>query len=154
MPFRDRAPHRLSSPPHRIETPDRSKSWTAIDGGVFLNDPAMTMVAEAMRLFPGDDLRVISLSAPAARRRNYPFEKARHWGFSEWVSPTGKFRTPLISAIQDGQARAVGRQLHYLLGENYTRFDYRLEKGRGSDRLDDRLQGEPQSPDPRCHGNG
>ncbi|GJL95354.1 MAG: patatin [Hyphococcus sp.] len=123
-------------PPHMIENPDRSLHWTAIDGGVFLNDPAMAATAEAMRLFPGEDLHVISLGT-GRQTRNYPFEKAKNWGFSEWISPTGKFRTPLISAIQDGQTRAVGRQLHYLLGEKYTRFDYRLEKGRGSDKLDD-----------------
>ncbi len=123
-------------PPHKIESPDRANSWTAIDGGVYINDPAMAAVAEAMRLFPGDELRVISLGT-GRQTRNYPFEKARRWGFSEWISPTGRFRTPLISAIQDGQARAVNRQLKYLLGEKYTRFDYRLEKGRGSDKLDD-----------------
>lgn len=123
-------------PPHRVETPDRSESWTAIDGGVYVNDPAMTAVAEAMRLFPGDDIKVVSLGT-GRQTRNYPFEQARGWGFSEWISPTGRFRTPLLSAMQDGQARAVSRQLHYLLGTDYTRFDYRLEKGRGSDRLDD-----------------
>lgn len=123
-------------PPHRIQTPDRAAAWTAIDGGVFLNDPAMAAATEAMRLFPGEPLRVVSVGT-GRQTRNYPFEKSRRWGFSEWVSPTGRFRTPLISAIQDGQARAVNRQLEYLIGENYTRFDYRLEKGRGSDRLDD-----------------
>lgn len=123
-------------PPRRIETPDRSAQWTAIDGGVYVNDPAMAALAEAMRLFPGDELRIVSIGA-GRQTRNYPFEKARSWGFSEWISPTGRFRTPLISAIQDGQARAVNRQLRYLLGDNYTRFDYRLEKGRGSDKLDD-----------------
>ncbi|MEM9619518.1 MAG: patatin-like phospholipase family protein [Pseudomonadota bacterium] len=123
-------------PPHRVENPDQAQSWTAIDGGVFLNDPAMTAVAEAMRLFPGEDLRVVSVGT-GRQTRNYPFEKSRRWGFSEWISPTGRFRTPLLSAIQDGQARAVHTQLHYLLGDNYTRFDYRLEKGRGSDKLDD-----------------
>ncbi|MEO1137607.1 MAG: patatin-like phospholipase family protein, partial [Pseudomonadota bacterium] len=123
-------------PPHKVESPDNSFAVTAIDGGVFLNDPAMAAVTEAMRLFPGDDLRVVSLGT-GRQTRNYPFEKARNWGFSEWISPTGRFRTPLISAIQDGQARAVNRQLHYLLGERYYRFDYRLEKGRGSDKLDD-----------------
>ncbi len=123
-------------PPHRIESPDRSRAWTAIDGGVYLNDPAMAAVTEAMRLFPGDDIRVVSLGT-GRQTRNYPFEKARKWGFSQWVSPTGRFRTPLISAIQDGQARAVNRQLKYLLGDDYYRFDYRLEKGRGSDKLDD-----------------
>ena len=123
-------------PPHRIETPDRSASWTAIDGGVFLNDPSMAAATEAMRLFPGENLRVVSIGT-GRQTRNYPFEKSRRWGFSEWVSPTGRFRTPLISAIQDGQARAVNRQLKYLIGDNYTRFDYRLVKGRGSDKLDD-----------------
>jgi len=123
-------------PPHRIEAPDRSAAWTAIDGGVFLNDPAMAAATEAMRLFPGEALRVVSLGT-GRQTRNYPFEKSRRWGFSEWVSPTGRFRTPLISAIQDGQARAVNRQLEYIIGDNYTRFDYRLEKGRGSDKLDD-----------------
>lgn len=123
-------------PPHRVTNPDRSLAWTTIDGGIYLNDPAMAAVAEASRLFPGDDVRVVSLGS-GRQTRNYPFEQARRWGFSQWVSPTGRFRTPLISAIQDGQARAVNRQLHYLLGDNYYRFDYRLEKGRGSDRLDD-----------------
>lgn len=128
-------------PPHLVTSPDGARKWTIIDGGVYVNDPAMAAVAEAMRLFPGDELRVVSLGT-GRQTRNYPFAKARNWGFSEWLSPTGKFRTPLISAIQDGQARAVNRQLHYLIGDDkYARFDYRLEKGRGSDRLDDASKG-------------
>ena len=127
-------------PPRRIETPNGAGQWTAIDGGVYVNDPAMAAVAEAMRLFPDDELRVVSIGT-GRQTRNYPFERARGWGFSEWISPTGRFRTPLISAIQDGQARAVNRQLKYLLGEDYFRFDYRLERGRGSDKLDDASRG-------------
>lgn len=124
-------------PPHKIDNPKMKTSWTAIDGGVYVNDPAMTAVAEAIRLFPDDELNVISLGT-GRQTRIYPFDRARQWGFSQWVSPTGRFRTPLLSAIQDGQARAVNRQLNYILGKkNYTRFDYMLEKGRGSDRLDD-----------------
>lgn len=128
-------------PPHRIEKPNGPDQngrshWTAIDGGIFLNDPAMAALTEAIRLFPGDDFRVVSLGA-GRETREYPFARSRHWGFSQWISPTGRFRTPLLSAIADGQVRAVNRQLHYLLDENYYRFDYRLERGRGSDRLDD-----------------
>jgi len=123
-------------PPHRIETPDGARSWTAIDGSVYINDPAMAAVAEAKRLFPGEAVHVVSLGT-GRQTRNYPFDEARHWGFSQWISPTGRFRTPLISAIHDGQARTVNRQLMYLLGERYVRFDYRLERGRGSDRIDD-----------------
>ena len=127
-------------PPRRIEAPNGADQWTAIDGGVYVNDPAMAAVAEAMRLFPEDELRVVSIGT-GRQTRNYPFERARGWGFSEWISPTGRFRTPLISAIQDGQARAVNRQLKYLLGEDYIRFDYRLGRGRGSDKLDDASRG-------------
>ncbi len=123
-------------PPHRVETPDRSEHWTGIDGGVYLNDPAMAAVVETMRLFPGDEIEVLSLGTGRQTRR-YPFDQAKGWGFSQWISPAGRFRTPLISAIQDGQTRAVMRQLEYLLDERYVRFDYRLEKGRGSDRIDD-----------------
>ena len=127
-------------PPHLVQSSKGETTWTLVDGGVFLNDPAMAAATEAMRLFPGDEIHVVSLGT-GRQTRNYPYRKARNWGFSEWISPTGRFRTPLISAIQDGQARAVNRQLKYLLGENYYRFDYRLEKGRGSDKLDDASKG-------------
>lgn len=123
-------------PPHRIDRPNGDGHWTAIDGAIYINDPAMAALTEAIRLFPEDDFRVISLGA-GRETRNYPFQDSRDWGFSQWVSPTGRFRTPLLSAISDGQARAVNRQLHYLLGDDYFRFDYRLEGGRGSDRIDD-----------------
>jgi patatin-like phospholipase/acyl hydrolase len=128
-------------PPHQIMMPQGSDEngkdhWTAVDGAVYINDPAMAALTEAIRLFPGDDFRVISLGA-GRETRNYPFRKSRNWGFSQWVSPAGRFRTPLLSAISDGQARAVGRQLKYLLGDDYFRFDYMLERGRGSDRIDD-----------------
>jgi len=127
-------------PPHRIDAPNGEAGWTAIDGGVYVNDPAMAAVAEAMRLFPEDELRVVSIGT-GRQTRVYPFRRASRWGFSQWISPAGRFRTPLLSAIQDGQARAVHRQLTYLLGEDYIRFDYRLERGRGSDRLDDASRG-------------
>ncbi len=132
-------------PPHRImrpEGPDENgrDHWTAIDGAVYINDPTMAALTEAIRLFPGDDFRVVSLGAGRVTRE-YPFEQSRRWGFSQWVSPTGRFRTPLLSAMSDGQARAVGRQLHYLLGDDYFRFDYRLVQGRGSDRIDDATRG-------------
>ncbi|MEO1252686.1 MAG: patatin-like phospholipase family protein [Pseudomonadota bacterium] len=132
-------------PPHKVvmpEGPDETGAdhWTAIDGAIYINDPAMAALTEAIRLFPGDDFHVVSLGA-GRETRNYPFRSARRWGFSQWVSPISRFRTPLLSAISDGQARAVNRQLHYLLGKEYIRFDYRLERGRGSDRIDDSSRG-------------
>ena len=127
-------------PPHKIDRVDGAGSWTAIDGAVYINDPAMAALTEAIRLYPGDEFRIISLGA-GRETRNYPFRESRNWGFSQWVSPISRFRTPLLSAISDGQARAVGRQLHYLLGDDYFRFDFMLRGGRGSDRIDDSTRG-------------
>ncbi|MEL7485769.1 MAG: hypothetical protein AAGJ87_00985, partial [Pseudomonadota bacterium] len=45
--------------------------------------------------------------------------------------------TPLISAISDGQTRAVNAQMQKLLGDRYMRFDYDLDRGYGSQNLDD-----------------
>ncbi len=127
-------------PPHKIDRVDGDGSWTVIDGAVYINDPAMAALTEAIRLFPGDEFRVISLGA-GRETRSYPFRESRNWGFSQWVSPISRFRTPLLSAISDGQARAVGRQLHYLLNGDYFRFDFMLRGGRGSDRIDDSTRG-------------
>ena len=127
-------------PPHKIDRVDGEGFWTAIDGAVYINDPAMAALAEAIRLYPDDEFRVISLGA-GRETRNYPFSESRRWGFSQWVSPISRFRTPLLSAISDGQARAVGRQLHYLLNDDYFRFDFMLNNGRGSDRIDDSTKG-------------
>ena len=127
-------------PPHKINRVDGDGSWTAIDGALYINDPAMAALTEAIRLFPGDEFSVVSLGA-GRETRNYPYREARRWGFSQWVSPISRFRTPLLSAISDGQARAVNRQLRYLLADDYFRFDYMLTRGRGSDRIDDSTKG-------------
>ena len=107
-----------------------------IDGGVFLNDPALAAYADAAALFPGDDILVYSFGT-GRLVQPYPFSAARGWGFLEWLSPVGPFRTPLISAISDGQARAVHKQMKALVSERYRRFDYDLERGFGSPNFDD-----------------
>ncbi|MEM6413041.1 MAG: patatin-like phospholipase family protein [Pseudomonadota bacterium] len=123
-------------PPHRIKNRHTGKYQTVIDGGVFLNDPALLALAEAKMLFPGDDIEVVSIGTGRVTE-TYPFEKARGWGFFEWLSPIGRYRTPLISAISDGQTRAVSAQMKKLIGDDYHRFDYDLSLGYGSPNLDD-----------------
>ena len=123
-------------PPHQVTDHTSGDVKTVIDGGVYLNDPALLALAEAVMLFPDDDIHVLSIGT-GRLTDSYPFEKARRWGFFEWLSPIGRFRTPLISAISDGQTRAVNAQMKKLLGDRYVRFDYDLERGYGSPNLDD-----------------
>ena len=123
-------------PPHQITDKRTGETQTVIDGGVYLNDPALLALAEAVMLFPDDDIHVISIGT-GRLIDPYPFSRARNWGFFEWLSPVGRFRTPLINAIADGQARAVNAQMNKLLGDRYHRFDYDLMRGYGSANLDD-----------------
>lgn len=124
-------------PPRRVVDQRTGEDVTAIDGGVYVNNPALLAFAEAVRLFPGDDVRVVSIGS-GRLLDPYPYRASRRWGFWEWISPIGRYRTPLLSAIADGQSRAVNLELEKLAGEDYfTRFDYDLMPERGSPNLDD-----------------
>lgn len=123
-------------PPHRITHPGTGKKQTLIDGAVFINDPSLAGFAEALRIYPDDDVRVISIGTGRIVQP-IPFEEARRWGFVDWVTPAGQFRTPLLSAISDGQARAVSTHMKKLIGDRYQRFDYDLTKGYGTPTIDD-----------------
>ena len=123
-------------PPHQITNPRTGHKQTVIDGGVFVNDPAVSGFSEALRLYPEDDIRVISFGTGRIVQP-IPFRNSRNWGFLEWINPVGPFRTPLLSAIQDGQARAVNFQMKKLIGGRYQRFDYDLTRGYGTPSLDD-----------------
>jgi len=123
-------------PPHIVTNARSGKRNTLIDGAVFNNNPAIAGLAEALRLFPDDDIKVISLGT-GRTVQSFPFAKASRWGFLEWVTPIGEFRTPLLSVIADGQAHAVEVQMEKLLGDRFQRFDYNLNRGYGAPSIDD-----------------
>jgi patatin-like phospholipase/acyl hydrolase len=102
-----------------------------IDGGVFVNNPAMSAYAEARRLFgDDDDLRVVSLGT-GSLVRPIPVDEARTWGLGEWMAP-------ILSVVFDGVSDAVDYQLRQILGERYLRLQVDLGAGSsGSDDIDD-----------------
>lgn len=98
-----------------------------IDGGVFLNSPVVSAYAEALRRFPGDDVRVLSLGT-GELTRPISFEEAQAWGAVGWV-------LPLIDCMFDGMAKAADYQMRLFLGERYQRIQTTLDMA--SDDLDD-----------------
>ncbi|MEM1192574.1 MAG: patatin-like phospholipase family protein [Pseudomonadota bacterium] len=123
-------------PPHVVINRRTGRRRTFIDGAVFINDPAIAGFAEALRLFPDDDVRVVSIGTGRIVEP-ISFETARRWGFFGWINPGGRIRTPLLSTIFDGQARAVNSHMTKLLGDRYQRFDYDLTRGYGAPVIDD-----------------
>ena len=106
-----------------------------IDGGVFINSPAVSAYAEAKRLFGADDLLVVSLGT-GELTREISYSDAKNWGKLEWA-------IPLLGCIFDGVADASDYQMDKFLNngnkKNYFRLQTTLDIG--SDDLDDVKKG-------------
>lgn len=104
---------------------DLSEYYPLIDGGVYINNPALSGYAEAVRQFcdPGNDFLVVSLGTGQQTRR-FPYERAKDWGLVGWVRP-------LLNIMFDGVCDAVDYQMKQLCcekadGPRYYRFDIEL----------------------------
>ena len=98
--------------------PLRSGDATLVDGGVFVNNPAIAATIEAMKRQEGppitaEDLLVVSLGT-GQYERAYDPEDVTDWGALGWVLPT-QGEPPLISAMLDGQSDAAHHWAHILL---------------------------------------
>lgn len=97
-----------------------------VDGGVFVNNPGLCALVEALKAGANlDTVRVVSLGTGVATRK-IPYDEARDWGALEWVQP-------VISVMMDGQADSTDHHLRLILpgqdsGETqrYFRFDTEL----------------------------
>lgn len=100
-------------PPARIKSL-AGEVITAVDGGLFANNPAacaLAQVAKAGRL-PG--AAMLSLGT-GSRGQPYIYHKARRWGLARWARP-------LLDCIFDGQSDTVGHQAQALLRAKYIRL--------------------------------
>lgn len=103
-----------------------------VDGGVFATNPAMCAYAEARRLRPDEDVRLVSLGT-GRLTRPIRHADAASWGLVQWVRP-------VLDVVFDGVADTVEYQLRQLLGDERThRFQIELEGA--SDDLDDASPG-------------
>ena len=102
------------------------KSTALIDGAVFLNSPVVSAYAEALKLFPGDKITVISLGT-GELAQPISGKRAASWGKIGWM-------LPVLDCVFDGMSKAADYQMRLFLGEGYQRFQLTLEKA--SDELD------------------
>jgi predicted acylesterase/phospholipase RssA len=90
-----------------------------IDGGVFINSPAVSAYAEAKRIFPDEnDFFVISLGT-GELIRPITYAEAKDWGKTGWL-------VPLLSCMFDGVSDAAHYQMKMFLGEKYVRLQTEL----------------------------
>ena len=95
---------------------------TLIDGGIFMNNPAMSGYVEALKLKrPDQDIVVVSLGT-GMHTRSYDYADVKNWNKISWLKP-------MLSCIFDGASDAVDYQLNRVLGKKYFRFQTELSKG-------------------------
>lgn len=125
------AAHATAAAPTYFEPaliPVGSQRLALVDGGVFLQNPAMSAYAEARRLFPDErEFLIISLGT-GELTRPILYQEAKDWGLVEWA-------LPLLGVVFDGVSDAVDYQLRQILGERFFRFQTRLDIA--SDDMDD-----------------
>lgn len=105
----------------------RDERRVLIDGGVFVNSPAVSAYAEAKKLYPEEEIRVVSIGT-GTTDEPIAYEDAVGWGDLGWA------RT-IIDVVLDGMVDAADYQLDYILGDRFNRFQVKLEAA--NDELDD-----------------
>ncbi|MEQ8905117.1 patatin-like phospholipase family protein [Ekhidna sp.] len=106
---------------------EKGGSFTLIDGGVFVNNPALVAYAEGRNIFEIDgeeatakDMRILSIGT-GYTRKPYPYKKAKKWGMAEWVQP-------VIDIMMSGASEVAHYQLDKIYGtidnpDQYLRID-------------------------------
>lgn len=90
------------------------KTYNLIDGGVYLNNPAVYAYHSARKLWPDEELVLLSLGT-GENAEAFECRDTKKWGAIEWLAP-------LFSVIFDGQSDMT----HYLL-TNLSKTDPRLQ---------------------------
>jgi len=114
--FFEPASVRIAGEPHAL-----------IDGGVYINAPAVSAYAEAIALYPDSDINVVSIGT-GHLTRPIPLERAVEWGAAGWLAP-------LLDCMFDGVAKVTDQQMRLLLGDGYYRFQLSLDSA--NDEMDD-----------------
>lgn len=102
--------------------------YTLIDGGVFVNNPALVAYAEGRDLFETQkgvnakaiDMKILSIGTGYTRKPYY-FSKARNYGQAQWVQP-------VIDIMMSGSAEVADYQLKKIFDtipkpQQYLRLD-------------------------------
>jgi patatin-like phospholipase/acyl hydrolase len=109
-------------------SPARVGERAVVDGGIFSNNPATLALAEAKRLWPGEEILLVSLGT-GSLEQPILFQDAQDWGLVRWG-------VPILDCVFDGVSDSTHYALQYLLSaKTYVRFQCKL--GEASEQIDD-----------------
>jgi hypothetical protein len=89
-----------------------------VDGGVFANNPALCALVDAMKLWPDDEIKLLSLGT-GAKVTAIDGLDSQGWGIAQWA-------TEITTLFMDGAADATSYHLNTLLGPRFLRCEIPL----------------------------
>ncbi len=90
-----------------------------IDGGVFANNPAACAYASSKRLFPNDDITLLSIGTGRSMK-NIKYINSKRFGKIGWIKP-------LINVMFASSLDAVNYQLNQVMSDKYIRIQSKLK---------------------------
>lgn len=96
--------------------PHEYKNMSLVDGGVVANNPAMCAYIEARKLWPNDEIKVLSISTGGSGPM-ITYDQAKKMGLAQWAGSA-------VDIIMDAGLDTVSYQLDKLLGDNFLRIDF------------------------------
>jgi len=91
------------------------RTYTLVDGGIFVNNPAMAAYSEARRLYPNATRFVIVSVGTGDRQDHIDYASARKWGLLGWAQQ-------IVPVFMDSVSEAVDYELGLIPGCKYYRL--------------------------------
>ncbi|WP_425383707.1 patatin-like phospholipase family protein [Wolbachia endosymbiont (group A) of Microdon myrmicae] len=95
------------------------KEMVLVDGGVFANNPAACAYASSKRLFPNDDILLLSIGT-GRTDRSIEYVNSRRFGKIGWIKP-------LLNVMFASSLDAVNYQLNQVIADKYIRIQSQLK---------------------------
>lgn len=92
-----------------------NEDYALIDGGVFVNNPAMAAYAEARSLYPGSERIMVVSVGTGDRQDQITYASAKDWGLVGWAKQ-------IVPVFMDSVSEAVDYELKALPGCTYYRL--------------------------------
>jgi patatin-like phospholipase/acyl hydrolase len=103
-----------------IKLSEAGAQYALVDGGVFVNNPAMASYAEASRLYRQANRFVIVSVGTGDRYDRLNYGHARRWGLLGWAKQ-------IVPVMMDSVNEAVDYELNWIAEPNSNRKYYRLQ---------------------------
>jgi len=94
--------------------PTKINDMVLIDGAIAANNPAMCAYAEAKKLWPNEELLIVSIGTGDSRRPIH-YDQSKNWGVFGWLDKLVPILSDAPTGVVDYQMRTINRDAYIRL---------------------------------------